>query len=327
MNFYLYTETAFHHEGDKNYLLKLIDETKKSGAKGIKFQVLIELNEFMSSLHSSYEEAKNWILSMDEWREVFAYANKLNLDIVLMPLDIKAFDFVDEFAIKYIEIHSVSFNDTKLLEKLEEIDIPLIFGIGGRTLLEIDNVITKYSQKEIVLMIGFQSFPSDLNDIKLERIKKLQVLYPKCIIGYADHSSYNDEMAITSNEYAYVLGARIFEKHITADEGIDRIDYQSAVSSEKIKTIIKKVSYLESILNLNPSDVFDMSDKEIVYRNRQKVPTATRKILTGENISEDMISFKMINNDNAISSHDEVIGKKTLNDIEIDEIFKYEDII
>ena len=44
MPYYLYAETAFHHAGNKEYLFKLIDEVKKSGAKGIKFQVLIELN-------------------------------------------------------------------------------------------------------------------------------------------------------------------------------------------------------------------------------------------------------------------------------------------
>jgi sialic acid synthase SpsE len=325
MNYYLYAETAFHHEGNKEYLLKLVDETKRSGAQGVKFQVLIELDEFMSSKHSAYEDAKNWVLSHKDWKEIFEYTKKSGLDIILMPLDIKAFELAKEFDIKYIEIHSVSFKDQKLLNELEDTKIPLIFGIGGRTIDEIDTMAKKYNNREIVLMAGFQSYPSDLEDIKLERISELKKLYPQCKVGYADHSSYESEMCVTSNEYAYILGARIFEKHIALEEGVERIDYQSAVSSEKIKTIKKRLNYLESILNIGPRELFDMNEKEVTYRNRQKVPVAKRAIKVGEIISSDLVELKMINQEHIIDSLDKIIGKKVSKVIEKDSAFTVED--
>lgn len=326
MNYYLYVETAFHHEGNKEYLLKLVDEAKKAGVNGVKFQVLINLNEFMSSKHSAFEEAKNWVLSNEEWREVFEYTKRLNLDIILMPLDTRAFELVTEFDIKFLEIHSVSFKDKNLLSKLHENTIPLIFGIGGRTLEEIENVVETYKNRKLVLMVGFQSFPSDLEDIKLERIKELQKLFPNCEIGYADHSSYDSEMAIISNEYAYILGARVFEKHIALDEGKDRIDYQSAVSFEKINIIKNKLEYLESVLNVKVKDLFVMSEKEVIYRNRQKVPVANKDILQGNTISKDMLALKMINQDGCISSLEDIVDRITKNNISNDEAFFTEDL-
>lgn len=325
MNFYLYAETAFHHEGNKEYLLKLVDEAKKSGALGVKFQVLIELNEFMSSLHSAYDEAKSWILSYEDWREVFKYTRNLDLDIILMPLDVKAFTLVKEFEIKYIEIHSVSFKDEKLLSELESTKVPLIFGIGGRTIEEIDTIVKKYNDREVILMVGFQSYPSDLKDIKLERISALKKLYPKCQIGYADHSSYESEMTITSNEYAYILGARVFEKHIALEEGKERIDYQSAVSAKKINLIKKRLDYLQSILNINSQEIFKMNEKEITYRNRQKVPVAKRTISAGEIISPDLLELKMTTQEDNIESQDDIVGKKTYKDIEKDSVFTPKD--
>lgn len=325
MSFYLYAETAFHHEGNKEYLLKLVNEAKKSGVQGVKFQVLIELNKFMSSMHSAYDEAKSWILSYEDWREVFEYTRNLDLDIILMPLDVKAFTLVKEFEIKYIEIHSVSFKDEKLLSKLEDSKVPLIFGIGGRTIEEIDTIVKKYNDREVILMVGFQSYPSDLKDIKLERISELKKIYPKCQVGYADHSSYESEMAVVSNEYAYILGARVFEKHIALEEGIERIDYQSAVSSEKIQTIKKRLDYLQSILNINSQELFKMSEKEITYRNRQKVPVAKRRIGAGEIISSDLLELKMTSQEVSIDSQDEMVGKKVYKDIEKDSVFTLED--
>jgi N,N'-diacetyllegionaminate synthase len=327
MSFYIYTETAFHHEGNKDYLLKLIDASVQSSANGVKFQVLIDLNEFMSFEHSAYTDAKSWILTIDEWREVFQYTQSCNLDIILMPLDVKAFILLKEFNIKYLEIHSASFKDEKLLNKLEEIYLPIVFGIGGRTLEEIDQVVKKNEKKDIVLMSGFQSFPSELEDIKLGRIKELSSMYPNCTIGYADHSSYDDEMAITSNEYAYILGARVFEKHIAIEEGEDRIDFQSAVSSDKINVIKTKLENLDTLLNIDENLLFDMTDKEKVYRNRQKIPVAARDIEIDEVITEEMIELKMINKDKYIEMGEAIIGKKTITKIKKDDAFLLENLI
>lgn len=134
-------------------------------------------------------------------------------------------------------------------------------------------------------------------------------------------------MCITSNEYAYILGARIFEKHITFEEGVERIDFQSAVSCEKIEKIRKRLDYLESILNIDSKEIFNMSEKELTYRNRQKMPIAKRTLKAGEIISSDMLELKMINQENVIDSIDEIIGKKILKDIENDSPFTKGDFL
>ncbi|MBC8883220.1 N-acetylneuraminate synthase family protein [Flavobacterium piscinae] len=59
--------------------------------------------------------------------------------------------------------------------------------------------------------------------------------FPNFKIGYADHSSFDDEYAVLSNEYARLLGATIFEKHFTLDEGLERVDFNSAIGVKKCK--------------------------------------------------------------------------------------------
>ena len=88
---YLYAETAFHHEGDFNYLLRLVDAAVSAGCHGIKFQVLIDIDEFMSSHHDSYNKSREWLFTYQQWTEVLSYAQDQGLDIVLMPLDTSAF--------------------------------------------------------------------------------------------------------------------------------------------------------------------------------------------------------------------------------------------
>lgn len=327
MSFYIFAETAFHHEGNKEYLFKLVDAAKFSGANGIKFQVLIDLNEFMSSSHSAYEEAKSWILSKIDWQEVFSYAAEQGLDIVLMPLDTKAFELANDFKIKYLEIHSVSFKDQALFKSLDRTETPLIFGVGGRTKSEIDYVVEKYKDRHVTLMVGFQSFPTVLKDAKLLRIKELSEIYPNCTIGYADHSAFDSEEAIFSNEYAYALGARTFEKHITIDEGKERIDFQSAIGPEKLQQIISKLTDLEKTLEYEGNSLFDLSDLEVNYRNRQKVPVAKSEIVEGEVILKDMIALKMIDSKGNIENIEEVIGNTNKKNILADAPFYKKDLV
>ena len=315
---YLFSETAFHHEGDKEYLLKLVDASKEAGVNGVKFQVLINLDEFMSSRHSAYAQAKTWILSIEDWREVFTYTQGLGLELIIMPLDIEAFSLVSEFNVRFLEIHSVSFNDAKLFLELEKYKIPLILGCGGRTQKEINKTIKRFSDRDIVLMVGFQSFPTELVDVKLGKIKQFKSFYQNCTIGYADHSSFNDPMAITSNEYAYILGARIFEKHITINEGCERIDSQSAVNSVKIKKIKKNLLYLEKLKLEDSEGLASMNDKEIVYRSRQKAPVANKNLNIGVKITKKDFDLKLIDVEDKIGEMKVMIGKNLKNLILLD---------
>jgi len=325
MSFYIYAETAFHHEGSKDYLMRLVAEAKRSGVSGVKFQVLIDLDQLMSRHHSSYETAKSWVLSIEEWRQILKFTEQQGLDIILMPVDLAAFQLASEFSVKCIEIHSVSFRDEKLLSKLDESDIPLIFGVGGRTLAEIEDVVKKYHGREITLMVGFQAYPSRFEDIRIGKIAELKKLFPDCTIGYADHSSYDDDMAVVSNEYAYLLGARMFEKHISLDEGIDRIDYQSAVSAEKMATIVSKLNYLDKLLDIG--DQFEMTEAEVAYRSRQKVPVAKYDLEVGHLVTDKDIELKMIDASDVIADAQLITGRKLRKKLETDKPFYESDII
>ena len=41
-------------------------------------------------------------------------------------------------------------------------------------------------------MVGFQSFPTKFTDINIEKVNTLKKLYPNTKIGYADHTSFDD---------------------------------------------------------------------------------------------------------------------------------------
>lgn len=318
---YFYVETAFHHQGELDYIYKLIDETSSIGVKGIKFQVLTKIDDFVSSKHDSYEKLATYCFSYNEWYKVFRYAKEKGLDIIIMPLNIESCKLIEEFEVKYIDIHSVSFNDISLLQKIKTLDKDIILGVGGRTLSEIYELIDYFNNRVKVLMTGFQSFPSKLENIKLGRIPILKQLFPDIEIGYADHSAFNDEYCITSNEYARLLGATVFEKHLTLKVDPDRVDSASAVTADKMQLIIKNIDFIERHI-LNLESLFVMTPEEGTYRDRQLVCVAKKKIEKGNKIVLDDVAFKMTNpNQYVMTDAKKIIGKYAKQDFLEDELF------
>ena len=124
---------------------------------------------------------------------------------------------------------------------------------------------------------------------------------------------------ITSNEYARLLGATFFEKHITLVQGEERVDYNSAVGPDTIKKMTDRIRFIEDHVLSAEEDSFKFHETEVVYRNRQLVCVATRDIEAGSELSESDISLKMMDaSDTNLYRVAALIGKTIRNAVAID---------
>jgi len=307
---YIYTETAFHHEGDLEFMFDLIQLSADSGANAIKFQVLLDYDYLMSKKHPSYDVLLDYTFGKDEWMSIFERAKALGQEIILMPLDPTACLLIDKINPKYVEIHSICFKDEELLAHIKETDANVIVGVGGRDLDEIDELRDYFEGQVKVLMSGFQSFPTKLEDVKLPRVKEYVAKYPDLIIGYADHSPFDSDYAVKSSEYALIYGARMFEKHITTKEGVKRVDFDSAIGGDKMKALKSNLLALSKDLRLqNEGSLMEIEEPEISYRNRQKMAIAKTDLDKGHVITAADVLFRMTGEKTGFASIHDISGK------------------
>lgn len=313
-------ETAFNHEGDKDYLLKLIEEVSLTGVTHIKFQVLLDFDEFVSTSSDNYELTKNWCFNKEEWEEIFSHSESRGLRLFLMPLDTKAVDFCQRPTVDFVEIHSVSFNDESLKGKVREnlSDKKLVFGIGGRVLEEILSLKESFEDDKLLLMHGFQAFPTILEDVRLARLAFLRLIFPDSYLGYADHSSPDVADSVYSSIYAYHLGARFFEKHVTLSSG--RTDAQSGLLPSQLASFVKEIRRFESAIGLTKEASFELGEAELVYRNRQKQVVANERIKCGQVIRESDLALKMHTQKGFFTIIDDVVGKVAAIDYNIGDV-------
>jgi N,N'-diacetyllegionaminate synthase len=327
---YIIGETAFHHEGELNFLFELIDEASLLGLDAIKFHTLFNINDYFVHDHEGIPVIDKISLSKESVEKAIKHALSKKLDVVLLCNDVEAVDWTlkNKFDVKAIEIHATGLNDVFLLEKVSGFDKTVILGVGGSTIDEIKfaiDYLIERGKTDILLMHGFQNYPTAYTDVFMERIEKFSNLF-NLPMGYADHTDRSDE----NNEWISVLGltkgAFIIEKHFTTKIGEKRIDSQAAVSVSQMKKIKELAQIVFQVLGI--SNPLNYSMAELKYGNTgpmKKAPVARFAIMEGEKISLDKIAFKRTKESANIQQKDilKLIGLTAKKNISADEIIDY----
>lgn len=319
-------ETAFAHEGDFDYLKKQIELSAKGKADYIKFQVFLSKEEYFTETHPALKSIDAFMFSEQQWLEAFELAKKLGLKVLALPLNISTLNFCEKHTelIDMYEIHSVCFNDYLLLKAMSSCKQRVMLGVGGRLPQEIAKAkeILKKSGDDILMMYGFQSFPTDKNKLNMSKIRKLKEVF-KHEIGYADHNSFENNEFHFLNNLALGLGASFFEKHIAVKKGEKRTDFETAISVEDFIEMRNQLTETSSILGHD--NIFELNDKEIVYKNREKQIVANKNIPKGKTVSEEDLNIKIAESKSDFEQieFELLIGALATKDIKKDELIKF----
>ena len=104
-------------------------------------------------------------------------------------------------------------------------------------------------------MYGQQNFPTKIEDINLESLKKLSS-YFKRDTGYQDHCDGESQEGYAVPAMSVALGSRIIEKHITLDRNKKGFDYESALLPQEFKNFVALIRSTEKAIGKKPSKTF-----------------------------------------------------------------------
>ena len=259
-------ETAWHHEGDFIFMKDLVTRIcEESEADIVKLHIALDLDEYMSKDHDAYEMLKSWMLSECEWEELISIVREHDKELMLLLNDTKAIDFAKRFNPEMVELHSVCLNVPRIQRAIIENinnDTKIVFGIGGCSIEEIKEAINFFQGREIVLMFGFQNYPTKYVDVNLMKIRKLQALFAGNLFGYADHSAWDEENNELITLFVSSNGMDFIEKHVTTEYGKERCDYSAAISIDQLNILNEKILLLNE---LNGNGSIELNEAEQSY--------------------------------------------------------------
>ena len=327
----LIAETAWHHEGDIDFMRKLVTSIcEDSKADVVKFHITLDLDEYMSKDHNSYETLQSWMLTSENWEELIRIVRNNDKELLLLLNDTKAIEFTEKFNLEMVEIHSVCLNVPRIQKAIRKIinkKTKLVIGVGGCSAEEVEEAVKFFNDREVVLMFGFQNYPTKYEDINLSKIRKIQNLYPKCFYGYADHTAWNEK----NNEFITLLvssnGMKFVEKHVTTDYGIQRCDYSAAISIEQFNALSKKLGVLDQLYG-DGSMLMNSAEKAYSLYGPMKMAGITNKNLyKGDKLSLQDFHFSRTSQITNISQIEllKALGTTLVKDIKVNTVidFKY----
>jgi len=293
---YIIGETAFHHEGDRAVLEQLIQDIADVGLDAIKFHLLIDLNEYITPIHPIAAPLGKWLFNSGVWTELIRYADQKGLDVVALCNDVSSIRLIEEqdLPVVAIEIHATGINEIPLLKAAAKSTRTVMVGIGGSSEDEVAFAIKTMEEEgkeDIILMHGFQNYPTDHALLDLGRIERYSKKFGKQM-GFADHTDPSDP----ENELVSVLGilqgANIIEKHYTSWPEEERIDHQAAISKEQMI----RIKFLADLVwKAKGTGVNILSEAEKKYGAvgpMKKAIVARKDIAVGHAICEEDLAYK-----------------------------------
>ena len=332
-NPYIIGETAYNHEGDIKYLYKMVDDIADLKLNAIKFHLLLKPTSYMQKYHPLINDIKKWVFSEKEWDDIIDYSNTKHLDIIALCDDVESLEYINinKKHVAAIELHASGLNDWFLLNEASKFNETIILGIGGSTVDEVEyaiNILKNAGKDEIILMYGFQSYPTDYADINLSKMLKVRDIF-NLPVGYADHTAFDDVNNEIVSIMAATMGFNILEKHYTPDFGKERIDFHAALGKEQMLNIKE---LMKIALMTYGNNTLKMSDAELEYGNTgpmKKAIVAKTGIKKGEILTAENLWFKRTVEESPAKQNQflQLIGLEVAKDIKEDEIIDFSKVV
>ncbi len=283
------TEIASTHDGSIKDFNKLIKNIKIIKGDYIKFQIF-KNSELCHSSSKLFKGLKKIELPFKFWEKIIN-KNKKKKKIILEPFDEKSYIFSKKFKKDVlIKISSSEHDNQWMIHDAIKNFKKVFLNISGYHLKDILKLFKDYksSKNKIILMYGFQSFPSNPEDLRLNILKQIIKIGYKA--GYADHSETEDLIGTyISTARAIDLGATYIEKHVTLDRSKKKPDYVSSfnpIDHTQYANFFKN-DYKKFIINRTK-----ISKKEIQYcQVMGKYAVSNRDLNLNENLNYKDIKF------------------------------------
>ena len=254
-------------------------------------------------------------LSDEQHFEVYKHAKEKGLDFVETLCAVGCLNMLKLFTPDKLKVASRDLTNLPLIAALAETNIPIIISTGMAGEKELDDaiqIITKY-HSNISILHCVSQYPTKPKNVNLNTISYLLNNYKDYVIGYSDHT-----IGISTPIAAVAMGAKIIEKHITLDRRMKGTDQAGSLGPDGVYRMVRDIRILDK--SMGTEDIFIVPDTASAKEKLERSIATNRKINAGEVIIESDIHMLSPGDGFKWRDKSSIIGKKTINSIEKDEI-------
>jgi sialic acid synthase SpsE len=317
-------EAAQGFEGDSGLARALVRAAAGAGADALKLQ-LVYAEELCTPDYKHYELFRSLEMADDVWIGLANYARELKIDLMLDVFGGRSLNLAVAVGAAAVKIHSTDMSNIGLLQEVAASDVPLVLlSTGGCSQDEIMEALQVFAGKNIVLLHGYQGYPTPLEGNQIGRLAELRQLATTsgCVgtvqLGFADHVPSSDPLRFALAGVALGAGASVLEKHMTLALAMKMEDHESALNPDEFAQF---VTYMRQCAISNESTPvglvdFGMHDSERSYRAiTRKHVVSLRPLKAGNLVSPDLVGLQRTSSPKFIADLRAVYGRRLVTDV------------
>lgn len=329
-------EAGVNHNGDLEIAKKLIEAAAAAGADYVKFQTFKADKLVSKSAKKAVYQQKNTVssddtqISMlekleipDSWyNELIMHAKNNGIAFLSTGFDEESIDFLDTLGMQFFKIPSGELTNKPYLMHIASKGKPVILSTGMATLNEIEKslavLIKGGIRKELITVLHCNTeYPTPMEDVNLLAMKAIEDSL-SVDFGYSDHT-----LGIEVPIAAVALGATVIEKHFTLSRMMEGPDHLASLEPSELKQMVSAIRNVE--LAISGSGYKEPSNSEIknIQVARKSIHVA-HSIPSGTILDYHHLVMKRPGDGISPMEIDDVIGKKTIVDLDSDDKLKWE---
>ena len=296
---FVIAEIGHNHQGNLSQAIKLIRAAATAGASAAKFQkrsnkTLFTPNAFNQPYNSENAFGETYGLHREslefgepEYRACILEARKSGITFFATAFDFSSADFLEQLDVPVYKIASGDLSNTPLLKYIAKFNKPMIISTGGATFEMIDEAVNEIRQyhNNFAILQCTASYPASFDQLNLRVISALRDRYPENIIGYSGHDN-GISMALA----AYVLGARVIEKHFTLNRSLKGTDHAFSLEPPGLTKMVRDLKRANEALGDGIKKIYE---NEIAPINKMSKMIVSKKFLDiGHRLTVEDLEFR-----------------------------------
>lgn len=296
---FVIAEVGHNHQGDVGKCKELFRQAKDCGVDAVKMQKRDNRTLYTRSMYDKPYENENSFgatygehrealeLGRDEYLELQRYARQIGLTFFATAFDIPSADFLAGLDMPAYKIASGDLRSTPLLKHIAAFGKPMIVSTGGSTMADIERAYNTIApiNTQISFLQCTAAYPASPDELNLNVISTLRARFPDLVIGLSDH-----ENGIAMAVAAYVLGARIVEKHFTLNHTWKGTDHAFSLEPIGMRKLVRDLRRTREALGTGVKCPLPSEVGPLVKMGKKLV--AARALAPGHVIAGDDVTMK-----------------------------------
>jgi N-acetylneuraminate synthase/sialic acid synthase len=254
---YVVAEVGHNHQGDVETAKRLIDAAKECGVDAVKLQKrsnrTLYTREFYErpydnelSFGRTYGEHREALeLGKDDYRDLLRHAADVGVTLFATAFDFESADLLAELDVPAFKFASGDLRNTPLQRHVAAFGKPMLLSTGGGTMEDIERAVDTIVpiNDQLCVLQCTAAYPASVEDLNLSVISTLRERFPNQVVGLSDHQN-----GIAMAVVAYMLGARVVEKHFTLDHALKGRDHAFSLMPEGMRRLVRDLHRVPAAL-------------------------------------------------------------------------------